>query len=200
MDDLQNYFLDNDPLISFLDWYEKAESLEQNAGAMALSTFDLEKKRPNTRYMLYKGIINKKIVFYTNYLSPKSKDLDGNMEVSLAFYWHLSTKQVRIHGRVNKMTSEESKIYFHSRDRESQIASYISHQSAFIADKNSLIEKFNKAKLEFEGRAIPYPENWGGYLVDPYEYEFFLYGENRLNDRFLYQLKNEKWEIQRLQP
>ncbi|MBC7538883.1 MAG: pyridoxamine 5'-phosphate oxidase [Bacteriovorax sp.] len=200
MDELLNYSLKENALTSFVEWFEKAETVEQNAFAMAVSTYDHEKNRPNTRYLLYKGISDNKIVFYTNYLSPKAKDLSDNPEIALAFYWHVSKKQVRIHGRVSKMSHEDSTSYFHSRDRESQIASYLSHQSEPISDKAALLLKYNETVEKFEGKPIPLPENWGGFLVEPYEYEFFLYGDNRLNDRFLYQLKNQKWEVSRLQP
>jgi len=200
MDDLLNYSLKLDPLISFQDWYEEAMLVEQNAQAMAVSTYDQELNRPSSRYLLFKGIKDKKIIFYTNYLSPKGVELNDNPEIALTFYWHISKKQVRIHGKVSKMSRAESAIYFQSRDRDSQIASYLSKQSKIIEDKEALLLKFNKTRELFAGKPIPLPETWGGYLVEPYEYEFFLYGENRLNDRFLYKINNKKWEVKRLQP
>lgn len=200
MDELFNYSLKENPLTTFTEWYEAAAKIEQNAEAMAVSTYDEVKKRPNTRYLLFKGIQENRLVFYTNYGSPKSKDLEGNPEVALVFYWHESKRQVRIHGRVSKMSKEDSLRYFHSRDRDSQLASYISSQSESIADKQGLIDKLNDAKKKFEGKEVPLPPNWGGYLVLPYEYEFFLYGANRLNDRFLYENIDNKWRVQRLQP
>ena len=200
MDDLLNYSLKQDPLISFQDWYEAAMLVEQNAQAMAVSTYDQELNRPSSRYLLFKGVKDTKIIFYTNYLSPKGIELNDNPEIALTFYWHVSKKQVRIHGKVTKMSREESTIYFQSRDRDSQIASYLSKQSKVIEDKQALLLKFNKTRDLFAGKPIPLPEMWGGYLVEPYEYEFFLYGENRLNDRFLYKINNKKWEVSRLQP
>ena len=200
MDDLLNYSLKNNPHSTFLEWMENASNVEQNAQAMSVSSYDHEKNRPSSRYLLYKGTVENKIIFYTNYLSPKARELEENPEIALAFYWHVSKKQVRIHGTVSKMERAESEKYFHSRDRESQIASYLSHQSEMIDDKETLVEKYNATEKLFAGKVIPLPENWGGFLVEPYEYEFFLYGENRLNDRFLYQLKNQKWEVNRLQP
>ena len=200
MDDLLNYSLKQDPLISFQDWYEEAMLVEQNAQAMAVSTYDQELNRPSSRYLLFKGIKDKKIIFYTNYLSPKGIELNDNPEIALTFYWHVSKKQVRIHGKVSKMSREESASYFQSRDRDSQIASYLSEQSKTIEDKEALLLKFNTTRELFAGKPIPLPETWGGYLVEPYEYEFFLYGENRLNDRFLYQFNNKNWKVKRLQP
>jgi pyridoxamine 5'-phosphate oxidase len=200
MENLSNFELGADPLFSFVNWHAKALSVELNADAMSVATYDTEKKRPSSRYLLYKGLKDKKIIFYTNYYSPKSHDLDLNPEVALNFYWHNSKKQVRIHGQVERMSLADSKAYFHSRDRDSQIASFISHQSAFIEDKNALLLKFEEVKNKFANSEIPHPENWGGYLVTPYEFEFFLYGEFRLNDRFLYTKSSNGWSVNRLQP
>lgn len=200
MDNLLSYSLVNNPLVSFQDWYKSASNVEQNAQAMAVSTYDPEKKRTNVRYILFKGIIDNKIVFYTNYLSPKAKDLATNPEIALAFYWHQSKRQVRIWGRVSKMSREDSESYFHTRTRESQIASILSHQSEIIEDKDLLLKKYKETEAFYDGKPIPLPDHWGGYLVDPYEYEFFLYGDGRLNDRFQYQMKNKNWEVSRLQP
>ncbi len=126
--------------------------------------------------------------------------MDSSNEASLLFYWHKSGKQVKVQGRVEKMDRESSRQYFHSRDRQSQLASYMSHQSAEVKDKAALIEKLNQVTKEFDGKEIPLPDHWGGYIFTPYEFEFFLYGEFRLNDRFLYQLNNGKWSVSRLQP
>lgn len=200
MDDLLNYSLQANPMASFLDWHKNALAVEQNADAMSVSTFDHLKNRPSSRYLLFKGVVEDKIIFYTNYLSPKAQELSSNPEIALNFYWHVLKRQVRIHGKTTKMKRSESEHYFHSRDRESQIASYLSHQSASIPDKATLLLKFEETSKLFEGKQIPLPEYWGGILVEPYEYEFFLYGENRLNDRFLYELKNQHWAVTRLQP
>lgn len=200
MEDLSSFGLKDNPRLSFLDWYEIALLKEENAQAMSVATYDEVKKRPSNRILLFKGFQNQSMIFYTNYLSSKSLDLEKNPEVALAFYWHVSGKQVRIQGRVNKMGQRESAHYFHSRDRDSQIASYVSLQSSPILDKKSLLTQFTEAKKHFEGQEIPHPNHWGGFLVDPYEYEFFLYGENRLNDRLLYTQNNEKWEVTRLAP
>jgi pyridoxamine 5'-phosphate oxidase len=200
MENLSNFELGADPLASFVNWHSKAQIVELNADAMSLATYDSEKKRPSARYLLYKGLKDNKIVFYTNYFSPKSHDLELNPEVALSFYWHNSKKQVRIQGRVERMNLADSKKYFHSRDRDSQIASFISHQSAIIEDKQALLSKFEEVKNKYANTEIPHPENWGGYLVTPYEFEFFLYGDFRLNDRFLYTKGSNGWSVNRLQP
>lgn len=201
LNELKDYGLGLDPIKNFLNWYEEAIKVEDNAEAMTLSTIDLEINRPFSRTVLYKGIKNNKIIFYTNYLSKKALQMELNNEVSLLFYWHKSIRQVRIQGKITKTSEEDSKKYFASRDRESQLASYISQQSASIDSKEQLLYNLEAAKIKFQNSEVEKPIHWGGYLIEPYEFEFFIYGKYRLNDRFLYILNNEgKWEISRLQP
>ena len=201
MDDLLKYFLNNNAIASFTNWYEEATKVEQNAEAMTLSTIDTQKSRPDSRTVLFKGINNAgQLTFYTNYLSTKARELEKNNEASLLFYWHVSKRQVRIHGKVTKMNESDSKKYFQSRDRQSQLASFISEQSSPISNKEALLKKLEQASQEFLGKEIPYPANWGGFLFEPYEFEFFVYGDYRINDRFLYTKQNNDWTIVRLQP
>lgn len=200
MDSLIEYSLSNNPLDSFSSWYDDAKKVEQNADAMTLSTVDLKNNRPDSRTVLFKGIKDGCCTFYTNYMSNKASELEGNNEACLLFYWHLSKRQVRIHGKVRKMSQADSEKYFHSRDRQSQLASMISDQSSPIADKEALLKKLSEAKDKYEGTDIPYPTNWGGYLFEPYEFEFFVYGDYRINDRFLFKKKNNDWSWTRLQP
>lgn len=201
LNELKDYHLGLDPIKNFLTWYDEAIKLEDNADAMTLSTIELPANRPYSRTVLYKGMKNNRIIFYTNYLSQKGKQLELNHEVSLLFYWHKSIRQVRIQGRVSKMSEADSQAYFASRDRESQLASYISKQSAPIASKMELLNNLEAAKQKFQNTEVEKPMHWGGYLIEPYEFEFFIYGKYRLNDRFLYILNKEgNWEISRLQP
>lgn len=201
LNELKDYNLGADPVKNFLNWYDEAIKVEDNADAMTLSTIDVELNRPFSRTVLYKGIKDNKIIFYTNYLSKKAQQMDQNNEVSLLFYWHKSIRQVRIQGKITKTSDEDSRKYFASRDRESQLASYISQQSAPIESKQQLLNNLEAAKTKFENSEVEKPIHWGGYLIEPYEFEFFIYGKYRLNDRFLYILNNEgSWEISRLQP
>ena len=200
MDDLINYLLNKDPEVSFLDWYAQAKKLEQNPDAMTLATFDTNYGRPDARTVLFKGVKGGCLTFYTNYMSTKAQELEKNNEACLLFYWHASKRQVRIQGKVVKMPEGDSKAYFHSRDRQSQLASLISQQSSPIEDKNTLLKRLDEAQKKYDGVEIPYPVNWGGFLFEPYEFEFFVYGDYRINDRFLYKKKNNDWVITRLQP
>ena len=200
MDNLLNYFLKQDPLLSFQDWYADARKEEQNAEAMTFTTIDIKFNRPDSRTVLFKGMKEGNFTFYTNYLSQKAREIEDNNEVCLLFYWHVTKRQVRVHGKVRKMDSHDSEIYFKNRDRESQLASYISEQSSPIEDKAALLKKMEEADKKFRGSEIPRPENWGGFLIDPYEFEFFVYGDFRINDRFLYKKSHNDWIITRLQP
>lgn len=200
MDNLINYFLNKDPLDSFSKWYDDAKKVEQNPEAMTLTTIDSFHKRPDARTVLFKGISSGKLTFYTNYQSMKTREMESNSEVCLLFYWHVSKRQVRIHGKVTKMEKENSAKYWNSRDRQSQLASYISEQSSPIADKDELMEKLAQATKNFEGKDVPLPDNWGGFYFEPYEFEFFVYGDYRINDRFHYTKENSEWKITRLQP
>lgn len=208
MDKLSDFDLLIDPLETFESWFKSALKCDQNPEAMTLATLNLKREavhRPALRTLLYKGIAQGKLKFYTNYLSQKSEEIKNNEEVCALFYWINLKRQVRIQGVAERMPESLSREYFYSRDRDSQIASLISVQSSPINDKQELWEKFNRAKNDFANKEIPYPTHWGGYFIVPYEYEFFIYGEYRLNDRFLYTRKNqldnkEQWQIQRLMP
>lgn len=200
MDNLLNYSLNQDPIGSFLEWFEDARNAEQNPEAMTLSTIDLKHNRPDSRTVLFKGMKGDNLTFYTNYLSQKAREMEDNNEACLLFYWHVTKRQVRIHGRVKKMEAADSDKYFGMRDRQSQIASYISEQSSPIEDKAALMKKVEEADKKFQGTEVPRPANWGGFIFEPYEFEFFVYGDFRINDRFLYKKSHNDWIITRLQP
>lgn len=200
MENLNRFDITQNPVETFLNWFNKAKELDSYPDAFALATSDNE-GNVSVRYLLYKGVIDNQLVFYTNYNSSKSKQLDVNPKASMAFFWRNLGRQVRVTGSVKKMSRELSMKYFSGRDRESQIASYISSQSEVISDKETLLRIHAEKSKELEGKDVPYPENWGGYLVDPKEIEFFIYGEHRLNDRILFKNNsNEDWQIERLQP
>lgn len=199
MDDLKKYFLETDAHDTFLNWYEAAKKVEENPEAMTLSTAG-KSGFPSGRLILYKGMIEKKFAIYTNYNSRKAVEMSENPKASLTFYWHKLGRQVRVEASVEKMPEDLSRKYFHSRGRESQVASLISNQSSPIENREALETLFNKKLKSLENRDIPYPENWGGFLLRPLRFEFFLYREHRLNDRFLYELGSLKTSISRLQP
>lgn len=200
MENLEKYEITNDPIDTFLNWFDKAKELDSYADAFALATSD-KSGDVSVRYLLFKGILEQKFSFYTNYNSSKSSDIESNPRASMAFFWRNFGRQVRISGDVTKTSTEQSKKYFDGRGRDSQIASYVSDQSSSIADKETLLKKYSEKSLELEGKDVPYPSNWGGFLIDPKEIEFFIYGEFRLNDRILFKKNsNNQWSWERLQP
>ena len=200
MENLNTYKISNNPFETFLTWFEEAKKIDDNAEAFALATASKD-ALPSVRYLLYKGLVDEKFRFFTNYDSDKARDLDSNPFGSMAFFWRNSARQVRVEGEVVRTSREVSKEYFASRDRESQIASSVSSQSSEINSRNELLENYEKFLTNVGENDVPCPENWGGYFLKPTKIEFFIYGEHRLNDRFSFSLKDDgSWKISRLQP
>jgi pyridoxamine 5'-phosphate oxidase len=139
-------------------------------------------------------------VFYTNYNSQKGQDLAENNRVSLLFFWPELERQVRIEGKVEKISREESEIYFHSRPFGSQIGAIASPQSEVIENRDMLKNKVEELELSYKDKVVPMPEHWGGYLVNPHKIEFWQGGASRLHDRLVYTATNLGWKIQRLAP
>jgi pyridoxamine-phosphate oxidase len=159
------------PLDLFRQWFTSAQSTVREPEAMALSTVSAD-GIPSTRIVLLKQVNNRGLVFYTNYNSRKSREMDLNPHVSLAFYWREIHRQVRVVGRVEKVSREESEAYFRTRPLGSRIGAWTSHQSAAIAE-GELDQQINRIKERFgvkEGDVeadIPLPDHWGGWRVIP---------------------------------
>jgi pyridoxamine 5'-phosphate oxidase len=200
MENLTKYNLSTDPFETFNTWFTKAKEIDDNAEAFALATSTSE-GMPSVRYILFKGLLDNQFKFFTNYNSDKAQDLDSNPFASMAFFWRNSGRQVRITGKIVKADTDISMNYFSSRDKESQVASAVSNQSSPIESREKLLENYNNYLSELSDGEVPYPDNWGGYLLQPTKIEFFIYGEHRLNDRFEFILGDDNsWQIQRLQP
>jgi pyridoxamine 5'-phosphate oxidase len=198
---LSREMLDESPLRQFERWLEQAV----NAGlmdptAMVLATVD-ETGQPWQRIVLLKGLSEGGFVFYTNYGSPKARDIAGHPRVSLLFPWNELDRQVIIGGRAEKMSLAESAAYFVTRPRESQIAAWASRQSRPISARALLEEQVSALKEKFGKGKIPVPDFWGGYRVLPDRMEFWQGGEHRLHDRYQYVLQpGGDWAIEQLQP
>lgn len=198
---LSREMLDDSPVRQFEQWLEQAV----NAGltdptAMVLATVD-EAGQPWQRIVLLKGLSAGGFVFYTNYGSPKARDIAGHPRVSLLFPWNELDRQVIIGGRAEKMSLAESAAYFVTRPRESQIAAWASRQSRPISARALLEEQVSALKEKFGKGKIPVPDFWGGYRVLPDRMEFWQGGEHRLHDRFQYVLQpGGHWAIEQLQP
>ena len=190
----------DDPLDQFSLWMQQALDLEiYDPTAMTIATVN-EEGQPSQRIVLLKHFDQDGFIFYTNYGSRKSNELDSNSKVSLHFPWHVIDRQVKICGTASKISPVESLKYFVSRPKESQIAAVASHQSEVLTSRSSLLDKFESIKQKFKDGDIPLPDYWGGYRIVPHEIEFWQGGANRLHDRFRYLRHENNWLIDRLAP
>jgi pyridoxamine 5'-phosphate oxidase len=216
--------LDPDPLVQFRRWFEQATG-ERPSGrlrmflikwykmlflirraemsdlnAMTLSTADKE-GRPSARVVLLKGLDERGFIFYTNYNSRKGRELAENPDTALTFYWPQLERQVCVAGTVSKVSPEESEDYFKSRPRGSRIAAWASDQSSVVQNRGELEEKWQRIEHQYQGKEVPRPEHWGGYVLSPSRIEFWQGRPNRLHDRFRYLRQPEGgWTLERLAP
>lgn len=192
--------LDRNPFSQFNMWLQEAidaNIVEPNA--MTLSTASKEGK-PSSRIVLLKGLDKQGFEFYTNYESRKGSELIDNPYAMLNFYWRELEKQVTIEGTVEKLSKEKSLAYFHTRPRSSQISAWCSPQGHVISSREWLESRFKEIEKEYENKEIPLPPFWGGFRLIPIQFIFWQGQENRLHDRFRYQLANSKWQIDQLAP
>ncbi len=191
---------DKNPFVQFEKWFGEAMEIDpQDTNAFMLSTCSKE-GRPSSRIMLLKGVDDKGFVFYTNYLGRKSKELIENPFASILFFFKELHRQIRIEGRIEKVTREESAEYFHSRPVESQVGAWASIQSSKIESRESLEKKFKDYDKEYEGKEVPLPDYWGGFRLIPDYFEFWQGRESRLHDRISYEKENDSWIQSRLSP
>ncbi|MCA6472928.1 MAG: pyridoxamine 5'-phosphate oxidase [Chitinophagaceae bacterium] len=190
-----------DPIQQFGIWWQEAlqsEIVEVNA--MTLATAN-EQGVPSARIVLLKGYDERGFVFFSNYESKKAGDLQVNPMASLVFFWKELERQVRISGRVEKVTELESDQYFQSRPEGSRIGAWASPQSTVISSRQVIEEKVEALQVSFEGKEIPRPLHWGGYRVVPSSIEFWQGRSSRLHDSIQYTLQSDdNWVIERLAP
>ena len=168
--------------------------------AMTLATASRSGK-PSARVVLLKSIDHRGFVFYTNYLSRKGRELAENPRAALALYWPALDRQVRITGRVSKLSAAESDEYFNSRPAGSRFSAAVSPQSSVIESRAALERKLAKLKAEYPDAVPPRPRHWGGYVVRPTEIEFWQQGEHRLHDRLRYRRgRDGSWIVEQLAP
>lgn len=200
MNDLTENKADPNPFSQFSKWYNeilKSDIIEPNAMVLATSSVN---GIPSVRTVLLKNFDKYGFVFYTNYESNKAKDLLSNPYAELLFLWLEQERQVRIYGKVEKVSIEESEEYFHSRPESSQIGSWASRQSSIIPGRKYLEQQYNEYSEKFKNTKIPLPSFWGGFRLIPEKFEFWQARESRLHDRIYYKKKNDDWEILRLSP
>jgi len=188
------------PTDMFRTWFEKIENSDSNeTNAMTLATAS-KKGEPTSRIVLLKDYDEKGFVFYTNYDSEKGNQIEQNPYGSLTFYWNELERQVRIRGKIRKISREKSKIYFKSRPRLSQISVLASNQSNILENRMVLEKRFSDLEKKYENKEIPCPEYWGGYRLEHRKIEFWQGRRDRLHDRFVYIKHGTTWQTERLSP
>lgn len=193
--------LHSDPLEQFRAWLAAAIAADiRDVNAMSLATATAEGK-PSVRIVLLKGLDERGFSFFTNYDSPKGRDLDANPYAALVFYWLKLERQVRISGPVERTSREDSAAYFHSRPAGARLGAWVSKQSEVIDSRQILDARLEAMKERFEDGEISLPPHWGGYRVRPEQIEFWQGRPNRLHDRFRYLRQADgTWQIDRLAP
>lgn len=198
---LRRQDLKPDPFEQFEIWFKEAcaaNLLEPNAMILATASAQAE---PSVRTVLLKYFDREGLIFFTNYESRKSRQIQENPQVSLLFLWLPLERQVQIIGTAAKVSTADSLKYFTARPRGSQIGAWSSQQSSIISSRQMLEMQFEQMKQKFMNHEVPLPSFWGGYRVIPRSFEFWQGRPNRLHDRFLYsRQENQSWEINRLSP
>jgi pyridoxamine 5'-phosphate oxidase len=182
----------DNPIEVFRELYARAAQSCAEPDAMVLSTVDAD-GQPSGRFVLLKAVDERGFVFYTNLESRKATALAANPRASLCFYWPSIDKQVRIEGRVERVSDAEADAYFSTRPREFQIGAWASTQSATLASRALLEEQVGSARARFEGGAVTRPPFWSGYRVVPASIEIWTRDPARLHVRERYEHRDDSW-------
>jgi pyridoxamine 5'-phosphate oxidase len=199
LDELVEARASTSPFVQFGQWLQQAlDGGIEEPNAMTLATVDAS-GRPSTRIVLIKDFDERGVVWYTNYDSRKGQDLAGNPFAALQFHWVELERVVRIEGRVEKVSNEESDAYFHSRPLDSRIGAWASPQSQVIEGRSVLVTNAAKYAAQFMLNP-PRPPHWGGYRLVPDEWQFWQGRKSRLHDRLRYTPQGSGWLRERLAP
>ncbi|NBV03312.1 MAG: pyridoxamine 5'-phosphate oxidase [Acidimicrobiia bacterium] len=192
--------IDADPVTQWHRWYDQAvEAGLVEPEAMTVATVDAE-GRPDARIVLVRGVDESGLVFFTNYTSAKGTQLETTAVASAVFGWLGLHRQVRVRGHVERLDAESSSEYFASRPRGSRIGAWASPQSSVIADRDELDRRVAEVEARFPGDDVPRPDFWGGWLIRPFEWEFWQGRPSRLHDRLRFSGRPGDWTIERLAP
>ena len=182
-----------DPFIMFNKWFKLASKREiSDPNAISLSTSN-SKGYPNVRIVLMKKFDKDGLVFFSNSKSKKGIEIESNSRAAVCFHWKSLEKQVRLRGKIKKISKKDSDSYFSSRDRSSQIGAWASIQSKKLIKRENLEKRYNEISLKYKNIDIPRPPHWGGYVIKPNEIEFWDNRPYRLHERLLFQKKKDKW-------
>ena len=200
-DGLDESTIENNPIKLFKSWFNhavKQDILEPNA--MTLATAD-ENGKPSARIVLLKDFDERGFVFFTNYKSIKGRQLEQNPNAALVFWWVSLARQIRIEGKVKKVSAAESDAYFNSRPLGNQLGAVVSNQSKKIPSYSYLENQFEEISKKYKNKKVERPDYWGGYRVKPAMIEFWQGRENRLHDRLGFtKTDSNKWKLDRLSP
>ena len=201
-DELNRSDLPEEPFELFGVWLEQmlqTDALDPNA--MILATVD-HQLQPFQRTVLLKQVDQRGFVFFTNLKSQKAIHIAQNAQVSLLFPWMELDRQVAITGTAELVSRQETQMYFNSRPKESQVASWVSKQSKVITSREELERDFLEYQAEYANKTLEAPSFWGGYRIKPRSIEFWQGRPFRLHDRFLFERQQsaDHWHIERLAP
>jgi len=189
-----------DPLDTVAEWLEEARRggmPEPEAMALATAT---STGAPSVRIVLCRGLDARGLRFFTNYESRKGRELDANPAAAATFHWPVLDRQARIEGRAERLPAADSDAYFDHRPRGHQISAWASAQSRSLSTLEALKQKAAEIATEYEGRGVPRPPYWGGYLLRPSAVELWTKGPDRLHDRIRYERIAAGWTSVRLAP
>jgi pyridoxamine 5'-phosphate oxidase len=192
--------LPNNPVDAFQEWMKtavEAKCVEPTAMTLATASKD---GVPAARMVLFKGLRGEAFRFFTNYNSPKSHDLIANPRAALVFFWAPLQRQIRVVGKIVKLSEQESLEYFHSRARGSQIGAWSSPQSQTVSNRAELEKIVADNEKKFEGQPIPLPPFWGGFALEPESIEFWEGRNFRVHERFIFKKLDQIWVKSRLAP
>ena len=200
---LDKCFLDiNEPFELFEKWFDEAQKKEINdPNALALATCS-KNGVPSVRMVLLKSFSKDGFVFYTNLKSQKGNEIKENPNVSMCFHWKSLLRQIRINGKVTKVSNQTADEYYNTRAYESRIGAWASKQSSTLNNREDLLDAIKSYKKKFKDEnKVPRPDHWSGWRLKPESIEFWLDGDNRIHERLKYLLNSKGiWEKILLSP